>query len=92
MDYKSTNLPESITIEVILPAATGWRDVTDDRGYDSAVPYWDVGDSVITAWTGGVDIDDDYRDNLAELRAEALAFLAAVMAAEQMKRTMSSDE
>lgn len=92
MGHENANLPESITIEVTLPAATGWRDVTDDKGYDSAIPYWDVENSVISAWTGGVDIDDDYRDNLAELRAEALAFLAAVAAAEQMEQVTNSDE
>jgi hypothetical protein len=72
-------LPEREAPSRDLPEPTGWTDAVGADGEDAITPHWErprMG--VITAWVGGVEVDGAYCDDLAEVRDDALALLAAV--------------
>lgn len=73
-------------VKLTLPAATGWADAADEDDGDTVTPYWETfGYGTLTAWTGAVDVDGDYREDLDEMETEALAMLAAVTAAKRYR-------
>jgi len=66
-----------------LPEPSYLTRVIGDNGDDCGAPQWVTPGETITAYTDGVDVGEDFYEDLSALKASALATLAAVEWVEQ---------
>lgn len=74
-------------VVVELPEPDGWAGVVGDDGEDTRTPYWRTSwNESVTAWIEGVETPVwSLREDLDEIRADALKMLAAVAACERYR-------
>ena len=70
-------------MEIELPEPSYFTRVIGDNGDDCGAPQWVTPGETITAYTDGVEVGEDFYEDLPALKAAALATLAAIEWAEQ---------
>jgi len=70
-------------MDVELPDPSYFTRVIGDNGDDCGAPQWVTPGETITAYTDGVEVGEDFYEDLSALKASALAMLAAVEWVEQ---------
>ena len=72
-----------MTVDVDLPEPSRWARVIGDNSEDCWAPQWVFPGGTITAYSDGVTVGEDFREDLPALRALTLATLAAIEHAER---------
>ena len=70
-------------MEMELPEPSYLTRVIGDNGDYCGAPQWVTPGETITAYTDGVEVGEDFYEDLPALRASALAMLAAIEWVEQ---------
>ena len=77
-------IEEMVTeMDVELPELSYFTRVIGDNGDDCGAPQWVTPGETITAYTDGVEVGEDFYEDLPALKAAALATLAAIEWVEQ---------
>ena len=70
-------------MDVELPDPSYFTRVIGDNGDDCGAPQWVTPGGTITAYTDGVEVGEDFYEDLPALKVSALAMLAAIEWVEQ---------
>jgi len=80
----STAVEKMVTdMDVELPEPSCRARVIGDNGDDCGAPQWVTPGETITAYTDGVEVGEDFYEDLSALKVAALATLAAIEWVEQ---------
>jgi len=69
-----------------LPEPSYLTRVIGDNGDHCGAPQWVTPGETITAYTDGVEVGEDFYEDLSALKASALAMLAAIEYVEWVKQ------